>query len=161
MSNIDAKKAVVDEIKQHLKNSKSVIFTDFRGINVEQDTALRKKLRESGAVYKVYKNRLMTRALEEAGIKDYDAKLLEGTTSVVFGSDETTAAGIVYKSGKEYKKLGIKFGILNGETIDAAQAEALAKIPSKEVLIAQLLGMLNAPVSALARALDAVAKKGA
>ena len=161
MANIDTKKAVVDEIKAHLKNSKSVIFVDYKGINVEQDTILRKKLRESGAAYKVYKNRLVMRALNETGIKDYDAKLLEGTTSVVFGNDETTAAGIIFKSGKEYQKLSIKFGILNGGIIDKVQAEALAKIPSKQVLIAQLLGMLNAPIAALARAFDAIAKKGA
>ncbi|MDR0850110.1 MAG: 50S ribosomal protein L10 [Christensenellaceae bacterium] len=161
MANIDAKKVVVEEIKQHLKKSKSVIFVDYKGINVEQDTTLRKKLRDSGAAYKVYKNRLVMRALDEAGIKDYDVKLLEGTTSVVFGSDETTAAGILYKAGKEYQKLGIKFGILNGTVLSSAETEALAKIPSKEVLIAQLLGMLNAPIAALARALDAVAKKGA
>ena len=161
MANIQAKKEVVDEIKKHLKNSKSVIFVDYKGINVEEDTILRKKLRESGAAYKVYKNRMVMRALDDSGIKGYDMTLLEGTTSVVFGADETTAAGIIFKAGKDYQKLPIKFGIVNGQIMDTKQVEMLAKLPNKEVLLAQLLGMLNAPVSALARALDAIAKKGA
>lgn len=164
MANLEAKKAVVDEIAGHIKSSKSIIFVDYRGITVDQDTILRKTLRANNGFYKVYKNRMLTRALDQSGIKGYDAKLLEGTTSVVFGADETTVAGLLFKAIKDFKSktpLTAKFGVVNGSVITGKQVEELSKIPSKEVLIAMLLGMLNAPVAALARALDAIAKKGA
>ncbi|MBQ9792665.1 MAG: 50S ribosomal protein L10 [Clostridia bacterium] len=158
---LEAKKQIVEEIKQKYNNSKSVIFVNYKGINVEQDTKLRKAFRENNVEYKIYKNRLIKIALDELGVTDYDAKYLDGTTSVAFGADEVGAATVLYKAIKDFNILEAKFGIINGEVVDAAQVEALSKIPSKEVLIAQLLGMLNAPVAALARVLDAIAKKDA
>ena len=158
---LEAKKKIVEEIKEKFNNSKSVIFVNYKGINVEQDTKLRKSFRENNVEYKIYKNRLIKIALDELGITNYDAKYLDGTTSVAFGADEVGAASVLYKAIKEFNLLETKFGIVNGEVVDAAQIEALSKIPSKEILIAQLLGMLNAPVAALARVLDAVAKKEA
>lgn len=158
---LEAKKQIVEEIKEKYNKSKSVIFINYKGINVEQDTKLRKNFRENKVEYKIYKNRLIKIALDELGITNYDAKYLDGTTSVAFGEDEVGAATVLYKAIKEFNILETKFGIVNGEVVDAAQIEALSKIPSKEVLIAQLLGMLNAPVAALARVLDAIAKKDA
>ena len=158
---LEAKKKIVEEIKANYNNAKSVIFVNYKGINVEQDTKLRKSFRENGVVYKIYKNRLIKIALDELGIKDYDAAGLDGTTAVAFGSDEVGAATILYKAIKDFGKLEAKFGIVNGAVVDTAQIEALSKTPSKEVLIAMLLGMFNAPVAALARALDAIAKKEA
>ena len=158
---LEAKKQIVEEFKEKYNKSKSVIFINYKGINVEQDTKLRKAFRENNVEYKIYKNRLIKIALDELGITDYDAKYLDGTTSVAFGQDEVGAATVLYKAIKEFNILETKFGIVNGEVVDAAQIEALSKIPSKEVLIAQLLGMLNAPVAALARVLDAIAKKEA
>ena len=152
-ANIEAKKLVVEEIKNKINASKSVVFVSYKGINVEQDTALRKAFRAGEVEYKVYKNRLILKAFEELGIKDYDATLLEGTTSVAFAKDEVSAASILYKMNKDFNNvLSAKFGILDGKVIDAKQIEALSKIPSKDVLIAMLMGMLKAPVSALARA---------
>lgn len=158
---LEAKKQIVEEFKQKYNNSKSVIFVNYKGINVEQDTKLRKAFRENNVEYKIYKNRLIKIALDELGVTDYDAKYLDGTTSVAFGADEVGAATVLYKAIKDFNVLEAKFGIINGEVVDVAQVEALSKIPSKEVLIAQLLGMLNAPVAALARVLDAIAKKDA
>ena len=158
---LEAKKQIVEEFKQKYNNCKSVIFINYKGINVEQDTKLRKSFRENNVEYKIYKNRLIKIALDELGVTDYDTKYLDGTTSVAFGQDEVGAATVLYKAIKEFNILETKFGIVNGEVVDAAQIEALSKIPSKEVLIAQLLGMLNAPVAALARVLDAIAKKDA
>ena len=158
---LEAKKQIVEEFKEKYNKSKSVIFINYKGINVEQDTKLRKNFRENKVEYKIYKNRLIKIALDELGITNYDAKYLDGTTSVAFGEDEVGAATVLYKAIKDFNILETKFGIVNGEVVDAAQIEALSKIPSKEVLIAQLLGMLNAPVAALARALDAIAKKEA
>jgi len=158
---LEAKKQIVEEFKEKYNKSKSVIFINYKGINVEQDTKLRKNFRENNVEYKIYKNRLIKIALDELGITNYDAKYLDGTTSVAFGEDEVGAATVLYKAIKDFNILETKFGIVNGEVVDAAQIEALSKIPSKEVLIAQLLGMLNAPVAALARVLDAIAKKDA
>ncbi|MBR4004108.1 MAG: 50S ribosomal protein L10 [Clostridia bacterium] len=158
---LEAKKQIVEEFKEKYNKSKSVIFINYKGINVEQDTKLRKNFRENKVEYKIYKNRLIKIALDELGITNYDAKYLDGTTSVAFGEDEVGAATVLYKAIKDFNILETKFGIVNGEVVDAAQIEALSKIPSKEVLIAQLLGMLNAPVAALARVLDAIAKKDA
>ncbi len=158
---IEAKKKVVEEIKERFNNSKSVIFVNYKGINVEQDTALRKSFREKDVQYKIYKNRLIKIALDELGIANYDAKHLDGTTAIAFGSDEVGAATVLYKAKKDFGVLEAKFGVIAGEVVDEAKIEALSKTPTKEVLIAMLLGMLNAPVAALARALDAISKKEA
>ena len=161
-ANFDNKKQIVSEIKDKISNSKSIIFTDYRGITVAQDTTLRKKLREVGVSYKVYKNRLLKIAFDELGMSDvYDAKMLEGTTAVAFGPDEVGAAGVLCPLVKEFELNGVKFGVVNGKFTDASGIEKLSKIPSKDVLIAQLMGMLNAPMSALARALNEIAKKNA
>ncbi len=158
-SNLEAKKVVVEEIKEKLQNNKGVVFVDYKGINVEQDTALRKNCRAKNVVYKVYKNRLLVKALEELNITGYDPKHLEGTTAVAFGEDEVSAASVVGKEARDNKTITLKFGIVNGAVVDAAQVDALSRIPSKDTLIAMLMGMLKAPVSALARALNEIAKK--
>ena len=158
---LEAKKQIVEEIKARYNEAKSVIFVNYKGINVEQDTQLRKNFRENNVKYKIYKNRLIKIALDELGVKGYDASQLDGTTAVAFGQDEVGAATVLYKVIKDFGLMEAKFGLVNGELVDASQIEALSKIPSKETLIAMLLGMLNAPIAALARALDAISKKDA
>ena len=158
---LEAKKKVVEEIKNNFKDAKSVLFVNYKGINVEQDTKMRKAFRENNVKYKIYKNRLIKIALDELGVKNYDATCLDGTTAVAFGADEVGAATILYKTKKDVDVLEAKFGVVNGEVVDTATIENLSKTPSKETLIAMLLGMLNAPVAALARALDAISKKEA
>lgn len=158
---LEEKKKIVEEIKERIKEAKSVLFINYKGINVEQDTALRKSFRENNVKYKVYKNRLIKIALDDLGIKGYDQKGLDGTTAVAFGQDEVTAATILFKTIKKHNVLEAKFGVVDGEVVDSAKIEELSKTPSKEVLMSMLLGMLNAPISALARALDAISKKDA
>ena len=158
---LEAKKKVVEEIKENFNGAKSVLFVNYKGINVEQDTKMRKAFRENNVKYKIYKNRLIKIALDELGVKGYDATCLDGTTAVAFGADEVGAATILYKTKKDVDVLEAKFGVVNGEVVDTATIENLSKTPSKETLIAMLLGMLNAPVAALARALDAISKKEA
>lgn len=157
--NQESKVQLVAEIKEKMQNANSILFVDYSGLKVSEDTLLRKTFRESGVEYKVYKNRLMLRALEEAGITGFDPKAFEGTTAVAFGSDEVAPARIFCSKQKEFNKMEVKFGIVNGEIMGKEQIVALSKIPSKEVLIAHLLGTLQAPVSALARALNAIAEK--
>lgn len=158
-ANLELKKELVESIKSELKDAKSIVFVDYRGITVSEDTAMRKEFRENGVSYKVFKNRLLVRALNDLGITGYDAKMFEGTTAVAFSEDEVNPAKIFCKHQKEIDKMAVKFGIVNGQIIDKNQVEELAKIPSKEVLIAMLLGTLNAPISAFARALNAIAEK--
>lgn len=158
-ANLELKKELVEQIKSELKEAKSIVFVDYRGITVAEDTAMRKEFRENGVTYKVFKNRLLTRALDGLGITGYDPKMFEGTTAVAFGSDEVAPAKIFCKHQKDLKKMAVKFGIVDGQIMDQAQVEALAEIPSKEILIAMLLGTLNAPVAGLARALNAIAEK--
>lgn len=160
MKAIEVKKQVVEEIKQNIQNATSMVFVDYRGITVAEDTKLRKECTENNVTYKVYKNRLMVRALNELGYTDFDPTMFEGTTSVAFASDEVTAARIMCNTINDIKKMQVKFGYVNGKLANAAEVEALSKIPTKEVLVAMLLGVLQGPVSSLARALSEIAKKG-
>ena len=154
-ANLEAKKVVVEEIKEKFSKAKTLAFVDYRGLTVAEDTALRKKFRTSGCDYKVYKNRLMLKALNDLGI-ECPASQLEGTTAVAIGyADEVAPAKIICDTIKQTNKLSIKFGILNGVSVDAGSIEALAKLPSKEELIAKLLGTLNNTAASLCRVLSA------
>ena len=157
-ANLEAKKLVVEEIKEKFSKAKTIAFVDYRGITVDEDTKLRRKFRAAGCDYKVYKNRLMLKALSDLGI-ECPANYFEGTTAVAIGyTDEVAPAKIVCDCVKETKKMVIKFGILNGVSVDARNIEALAKLPSKEELIAKLLGTLNNTASSLCRVLSAPAR---
>ena len=158
-ANLELKKELVESIKTELQDAKSIVFVDYRGITVAEDTAMRKEFRENGVTYKVFKNRLLIRALDGLGITGYDPKMFEGTTAVAYASDEVAAARVFCKHAENLKKMAVKFGIVNGQIMNQAEVEQLAKTPSKEVLIAMLLGTLNAPIAAMARALYAIAEK--
>ena len=158
-ANLELKKELVESIKSELKEANSIVFVDYRGITVAEDTAMRKEFRENNVKYKVFKNRLLVRALNDLNITGFDEKMFEGTTAVAYSTDEVAPAKVFCKHQKDLNKMAVKFGIVNGQIMDKAQVEELAEIPSKEVLIAMLLGTLNAPVSALARALNAIAEK--
>lgn len=156
--NLLQKQQVVAEIKEKFSKAKSMVFVEYAGTTVSQITELRSNIRKAGAEYKVYKNKLMLRALSELGISGVDT--LEGTTAVALSyDDEVAPANIVAKAGEDNANLKIKFGILNGKVIDADYVSKLAKIPSREVLLAQLLGMLQSPIRNLACTLKAIADK--
>lgn len=158
-ANLEAKKVIVEEIKNKINSAISLTFVDYRGLTVEEDTKMRKELREAGAEYKVYKNRLLLKALEELGFTGY-GDILEGTTAVAFGmKDEVSGPRIIVETAEKAKKMQVKGGMLNGERIDAKMVETLAKIPSKEVLISKLLYLLQSPVRSVAIALNAIAEK--
>jgi large subunit ribosomal protein L10 len=157
--NREIKEAKVLEIKEKLGKAKGVVFAQYQGITVEEDTELRKKLREAGVEYKVYKNTLTTLAAKELGIEGLDA-FLEGPTSVAIGYDDATApARILNQFAQDHKKLELKAGYVDGTIYDAKGIKLLATIPSKEVLIAKLLGSFKAPISNLAYLLSAVKDK--
>jgi len=160
-ANLEAKKKLVADIQDQLKDAKSILFVDYRGITVAEDTELRKSFREAGVTYKVFKNRLLMKALENIGVTGYDAKEFEGTTAVAFSADEVAPARIFCETAEKLKKMSVKFSIVNGEIMDKSQTEAMAKIPSKQVLISMLLNVLQGPMSSMARALNEIAKKQA
>ena len=158
-ANFENKKLIVEEIKKKISESKIIVFVDYKGINVAQDTELRAAARKAGADYKVYKNRLLALALKDLGIEGMDT-YLNGTTAVAFGyNDEISAPKIMNDFAKKVETFNIKVGILDNKIIDDAEVIKLASIPSREVLIATLLRTLNNPVASLARALDAIASK--
>ena len=160
-ANLEAKKQLVAGIQEELKNAKSMLFVDYRGITVAEDTELRKAFREAGVTYKVFKNRLLIKALDNIGVTGYDAKQFEGTTAVAYSADEVAPARIFCETADKLKKMNVKFAIVNGEIMDKAQTEALAKVPSKPVLISMLMSVLQGPMSYLARGLSEIAKKNA
>ena len=158
-ASLEAKKLLVEEIKEKIKKAKSLTFVDYRGLTVEEDTKMRAAFRNAGADYKVYKNRLVLRALEECGITGLDS-VLEGTSAVAFGyADEVAPNKIIVDTMNDTQKMQIKGGVLNGQVIDVNMVKTLASIPSKEVLLAKLLFLLQSPVRGLAVALNAIAEK--
>ena len=171
-ANQEAKKLVVEEIKQKIQGAKSVVFVKFQGLTVAQDTELRREFRKNNVEYKVLKNTLVRRAFNELGVTDFDADL-NGPTSVAFGADETGAAKVISEAVKKYEnKVEIKSAYVDGSKVDVAGVNALASMPSKEELIAKMLGSLQAPISnfvgvlsamprSLVIALNAIAEKKA
>ncbi|MEG1499958.1 MAG: 50S ribosomal protein L10 [Clostridia bacterium] len=156
-SNLESKKLVVEEIKNKISSAKAVAFVDYCGLTVEEATKVRSEFRNNNSEYKVYKNRLVLRALDELG---FPGLTLKGTSAVIFGyDDEVTAPRIAMKAAKDTNKLNVLFGVVNGKVETKETIEILAKIPSKEVLIAQLLSVLNGPMRGLACALKAISEK--
>lgn len=153
-SNLEAKKELVGEIKDKISKSKSIAFVNYSGTTVEENTALRSSFRKSGAEFKVYKNRLVLRALNELGITGAE-KYLEGTNAVAFGfEDEISPAKLLVDAGKN-DKFKIVFGILSSKIVEASDIQKLATLPSKEILIAKLLGLLSGPATGLVSVLSA------
>ena len=156
---IELKSQVVSEIVEKLEKSSSAIVVDYKGLTVEDVTELRKKMREAGVEYKVYKNSLVTRAANELGLGDV-VQYLEGPVSIAFGYEDATApARVLNNFAKDHKKLELKAGIVDGIVYDKAGVEKLATIPSKEVLIAKLLGSFKAPLSNFAYLINAIKDK--
>ncbi len=157
-ANQENKKKIVAGMKEELANAKSIVLVDYRGITVSEDTELRKSFRSENVTYKVVKNNLLKRALAELNISGLEDKVFEGTTAIAFSTDEVAPARIFCKASKNLNKMAVKAGIVNGKIMSASEVEALSKVPSKEVLIAMLLGTLQAPISSFARALNLIAE---
>ena len=151
----------VDELAEKINKAKVVLLTDYRGINVEDVTGIRAKLRGVNTEYKVIKNNITRRALDKCGFEGLD-NLLEGPTAVVLGYDDyLEASKIIYEYAKDNENYKIKGGIIEGKIVSAEEIITLAKLPSRETLIAQLAGALLGNVTKLAVALDQVSKQKA
>ena len=155
---LEQKKQQVAELSEKLKGACTGVIVNYKGITVADDTKLRKSLRESGDEYKVVKNTLLSRALKEAGIDGLDS-VLEGTTAIAISQEDYVgAAKILCEYAEKSKTFEIKAGFVDGNVIDAEGVKNLAKLPSKEVLLAQVLGGLNAPITGFATVLNGTLK---
>lgn len=159
MAKVELKKPVVDEIKDYAGKASAAVLVDYRGLTVEQDTALRKKLREAGVVYKVYKNTFLKMGFEGLCYEELNQHL-DGPTAVAFAIDDATApARILAEFAKTADKLEFKAGVIDGVYYDAEGVKKIAAIPSREILISRLLGSMQSPITNLARVLKQIAEK--
>ena len=159
MAKIELKKPVVEEISANIKDAQSVVLVDYRGLTVEQDTQLRKNLREAGVGYKVYKNTMMNFAFKGTDFEGL-APYLEGPSAMAYSdSDATAPARVLAEFAKKADKLQIKAGVVEGTVYDAAGMAKIADIPSREVLLGRLLGRMQSPIANLARVLNQIAEK--
>lgn len=155
---LETKQALVAQLKDKVANSVSGVVVDYKGITAEADTKLRKELREAGVSYSVVKNTLLSRAAKEAGVDGLDP-VLEGTTALaVSAEDHVAAARILCKFAETHKFFKVKSGFVDGMVMSSAEVEELAKLPSKEVLVAKALGGLNAPISGFVTVLNGTLK---
>ena len=160
MAKVELKRPVVQEISENIKDAQAVVLVDYRGLTVEQDTQLRKELRDAGIVYKVYKNTMMNFAFKGTEFESL-APYLEGPSAVAISTTDATApARILQKFAKTADKLEIKGGVVEGLVYDAAGMAKIASIPSREELLSKLLGSLQSPITNFARVMNQLAEKG-
>ena len=158
---IELKKGVVADIKEKFEKAQSAVLVDYRGLNVAEVTDLRNQLRKAGVEYAVLKNTMINLAVKDMDLEDMKAHL-EGPTAVAFGYDDAVApAKILSEFAKKSKKITIKCGMCDGAYIDEAGVQALANTPSREVLIAKIMGSMMSSVSKFVYALEAIRKKQA
>lgn len=151
---LQVKTQYVDEVKEKINKAQSMVLVDYRGLNVEQLTELRSQYRKAGVDYKVYKNSMMRFAFKDSGLENFN-EFLKGPSAIAFGYDDpVSAAKITSEFAKTNDKLKIKAGIVDGKVIDVAGVNSLASLPSREVLVAQVLGGLNAPIQGFANVLQ-------
>ena len=160
MAKVELKKPIVEEISSNIKDAQSIVLVDYRGLTVEQDTNLRKSLREAGITYKVYKNTMMNFAFKDTAFESL-APYLEGPSAIAISTTDATApARVISKFAKDNKALEIKAGVVEGIMYDAAGIADIAKIPSREELLSKLLGSIQSPIANFARVMNQLAEKG-
>lgn len=157
---LEQKQAIVAELTERLKNSVTGVLVNYKGINVADDTALRKELREAGVQYSVVKNTLLSRACEGAELTGLQADLAGTTALATSDEDYAAAARILANYAKKSKTFEIKGGYLDGEVVDLATIDSLAKLPTRDVLLANVLGAFQAPIASFARAIQAIVDEG-
>ena len=157
MAKVELKQPIVEEISNSIKDAQSVVLVNYSGLTVEQDTILRKELREAGVQYKVYKNTMMRRAFEGTAFESLSDHL-HGTNAIAISETDATApARVLNEVIKEFKKMEFKAGVVEGNFLDKDGIQAVADIPSREVLIAKFMGSIQSPVSKAVRTFQAIA----
>ena len=160
MAKVELKQPIVAEIAESIKDAQSVVLVDYRGLTVEQDTVLRKQLREAGITYKVYKNTMMNFAFKGTDFEAL-APYLEGPSAIAISSTDATApARVLAKFAKTADALEIKGGVVEGIAYDAKGIASIASIPSREELLSKLLGSIQSPITNFARVMNQLAEKG-
>ena len=160
MAKVELKQPIVQAIAEEIKDAQSVVLVDYRGLTVAQDTELRKQLREAGIVYKVYKNTMMKRAFVGTECEALES-CLEGPSAIAISKDDATApARILCKFAKDAPALELKGGVVEGTAYDVAGLTELSKIPSREELLAKLLGSMQSPITNFARVIKQIAEQG-
>ncbi|MCI8483323.1 MAG: 50S ribosomal protein L10 [Lachnospiraceae bacterium] len=160
MAKVELKQPVVQEISDHIKDAQSVVLVDYRGLTVDEDTQLRKQLREAGVVYKVYKNTLMNFAFKGTDFESMSS-LLEGPNAIAVSKDDATApARILAKFAKGAPALELKAGVVEGTFYDADGIKAIASVPSRDELLSKFLGSIQSPIANFARVISQIAEQG-
>ena len=158
MAKVELKKPIVDEIANSIKDAQAVVLVNYSGLTVEQDTIMRKELREAGINYKVYKNTMMNRAFEGTACEEL-RQHLEGTNALAISETDATApARILAKFAKQYPALELVAGIVEGNYNDQTGIMALSQVPSREELLGKLLGSIQSPIANFARVLNQIAE---
>lgn len=159
MAKVELKQPIVQEISENIKDAQSVVVVDYRGLTVAEDTQLRKALREAGVSYKVYKNTLVSRAVEGTEFESL-RESLEGPSAFAISKEDATApARVLAKFAKTAPALEIKAGVVEGNFYDAEGMKAISDIPSRDELVSRLLGSLQSPIANFARVLKQIAEK--
>jgi len=158
MAKVELKQPIVNEISDRIKDAKSVVIVDHRGLTVAEDTQLRKSLREAGVTYKVYKNTMMNFAFKGTdceGLSEY----LEGPSAIAISTEDSTApARVLVKFAKGAPALEIKGGVVDGTVYDSKGIAQIASVPSREELLGKLLGSIQSPIANFARVLNQIAE---
>ena len=160
MAKVELKQPIVQEISEAINGAASVVVVDYRGLTVAQDTELRKQLRAAGITYKVYKNTLVSRAVEGT---EFEAlrEVLEGPSAFAISTEDATApARVIAEFAKKAPKLEIKAGVVEGTYFNAEGMKEISSIPSREVLLGRLFGSMQSPIANLARVLNQIAENG-
>lgn len=160
MAKVELKQPIIDEISANIKGAQSIVLVDYRGLTVEQDTNLRKQLREAGITYKVYKNTLMNFAFKGTDFEGLSSYLAGPSAIAISTEDATAPARVLCKFAKDAVKLEVKGGIVEGVVYDAKGIGEIAKIPSREELLSKLLGSIQSPIANFARVMNQLAEKG-
>ena len=158
MPNFEEKQKVVDDIKQKIEGSTGIILADYRGLTVSQVTNLRVELREAGIEYRVLKNTMVSRAADEIGLEGLES-FLKGPTAVAFSLDPVAPAKILMEYSKKNKNLKIKAGIVEGRVIGPEMIKTLAELPSREVLLSQVLAGMQGPIQGMVNVLQGPIRK--
>ena len=161
MAKIELKQPIVDEIKAHIDGAQTAVVINYSGVTVEQDTKLRKAMREAGITYKVYKNTLMKRAFVGTEFEALNESL-EGPNAIAISKEDATApARLVAKFAKEIPNLEMVAGVVEGQFYDAKGMQAISQIPGREILLGRLLGSMQSPIANFARVIKQIAEKDA
>ncbi len=158
MAKVELKQPVIDEISENIKDAKSVVLVDYRGLTVEEDTSLRKQLREANVIYKVYKNTMMNFAFKGTEFEQLSDQLAGPNAIAISKEDATAPARVIAKFAKKAKALELKSGVVEGILYDAAGMNEIAKVPSRDELLSKFLGSIQSPITNFARVIKQIAE---